>query len=87
MFDDPVSGALAHNIAFFVIASVYIWIGARRTAGTALFPGPRPPPVWFKVWLVVIWLVGLALPLGTLIIEGARVTATWTCKQGSAPTS
>ncbi len=70
LFDDPLRSALLQNAVFFLIASLYIWIGARRAAGTAAFPGPRPPPTWFKVWLVVIWLVGLVLPLLTLVIEG-----------------
>ena len=70
MAADPLLQALGQNIAFFLIASLYVWIGARRTAGTAAFPGPRPPPTWFKVWLVVIWLVGLILPIVTLLVEG-----------------
>jgi hypothetical protein len=70
MFTDPLAAAVAQNIAFFAIASLYVWIGARRAAGTALFPGPRPPPDWFKVWLVVIWLVGLVLPIVALVVEG-----------------
>ena len=70
LFDDPLRSALLQNVVFFLIASLYVWIGARRAAGTAPFPGPRPPPTWFKIWLVVIWLVGLVLPLVTLVIEG-----------------
>lgn len=70
MITDPLVSAVAQNIAFFAVASLYVWIGARRVAGTAVFPGPRPPPAWFKVWLVVIWLVGLVLPIVALVIEG-----------------
>jgi hypothetical protein len=70
LLDDPLRSALLQNVVFFLIASLYVWIGARRAAGTAPFPGPRPPPTWFKIWLVVIWLVGLVLPLVTLVIEG-----------------
>lgn len=70
MFADPLLAAVAQNIAFFVIASLYVWIGAQRAAGTAQFPGPRPPPSWFKVWLVVIWVVGLVLPIVTLVVDG-----------------
>lgn len=67
---DLLYSALLQNAVFFAIASLYVWIGARRTLGTAPFPGPRPPPNWFKVWLVVIWLVGMVLPLVTLVTVG-----------------
>jgi len=70
MPSDPLWAMLVQNIVFFAIASLYVWIGARRVAGTLPFPGPRPPPTWFKVWLVVIWLVGLVLPVITLASEG-----------------
>lgn len=68
--DDPLLFALAQNSAFFIIASTYVWIGAARARGTAVFPGPRPPSRWFKIWLVVIWLVGLVLPLYALVSAG-----------------
>ena len=70
MISDPLWSAVAQNIAFFAIASVYVWLGARRLTGTAAFPGPRPPPNWFKAWLVVIWIVGLVLPVITLVLVG-----------------
>jgi hypothetical protein len=77
MFTDPLAAAVAQNIAFFAIASLYVWIGARRAAGTALFPGPRPPPDWFKVWLVVIWLVGLVLPIVAQVATELFVWKRW----------
>jgi hypothetical protein len=70
MTDDPLLFAIAQNSVFFTIAGVYVWIGAMRTRDTALFPGPRPPSQWFKIWLVVIWIVGLLLPLYTLVSVG-----------------
>jgi hypothetical protein len=59
-----------HNAVFFAIASLYVAIGAKRAAGTAPFPGPRPVAAWFKIWLVVIWLVGLILPLAAFVYDG-----------------
>lgn len=69
-FLTPFVATLLQNLGFFALASLYVWIGAKRTAGTTPFPGPRPPADWFKSWLIVIWLVGLMLPLGTLIWAG-----------------
>jgi hypothetical protein len=62
--------ALGHNLAFLVVASLIVWITARRSAGTARFPGPRPVGQVFKAWLVVIWVVGFLLPLATLVRDG-----------------
>lgn len=70
MFADPVLSALVQNSAFFLLASLYVWIGAQRCRGTTPFPGPRPPGPAFKVWLVVIWLVGLVLPIVTIAVSG-----------------
>ena len=67
---DPLLATLLQNAVFFAIASLYVAIGARRTSGTAAFPGPRPVANWFKIWLVVIWIVGLALPIAALLIDG-----------------
>lgn len=67
---DPLLTTLLQNAVFFAIASLYVAIGARRTSGTAAFPGPRPVAIWFKIWLVVIWIVGLALPIAALLNDG-----------------
>jgi hypothetical protein len=67
---DPIAATALQNLVFFVIASLYVAIAARRAAGTAPFPGPRPVPTWFKVWLVVIWVVGLVAPAIALLTDG-----------------
>jgi hypothetical protein len=67
---DPLTASALQNGVFFFFACLYVAIGARRAQGTANFPGPRPPAGWFKIWLVVIWLVGLMAPLGALIYDG-----------------
>jgi hypothetical protein len=67
---DPLMATILQNLAFIAIASLYVAIGARRTANTALFPGPRPVERWFKIWLVVIWVIGLALPIVALLVDG-----------------
>ena len=69
-FSSPLTVTLAQNLVFVALASLYIFIGAKRAAGTAPFPGPRPPGSWFKAWLIVIWLIGLMLPLVTLLVVG-----------------
>jgi hypothetical protein len=62
---DPLIATITQNGVFFLIASLYVAIGARRAAGTASFPGPRPPEAWFKAWVV-----GLLLPLAALLYDG-----------------
>ncbi len=60
---------------FFVLACACLaWAQWRMPAGVAAFPGPRPVGPVFKVWLLVIWGVGLALPLLALAVDavGAR---------------
>jgi hypothetical protein len=64
----------ALNLAFVLFASaVLAWAQWRTVPGPA-FPGPAPVGPVFKVWLVVIWVVGLLLPVAALIIEPAPST-------------
>lgn len=69
-FSSPLIATVTQNLGFFTLASLYIFIGAKRAVGTAVFPGPRPPEPWFKLWLIVIWIVGLVLPIVTLVMVG-----------------
>jgi hypothetical protein len=57
------------NAAFFAfVCAVLVWAQWRTEPGPR-FPGPQPVGPVFKVWLVVIWLVGLLLPLVALALE------------------
>ena len=58
------------NAAFFVVATVFLVWAQWRTEGDAKFPGPAPVGPVFKVWFVVIWLVGIFLPLAALVWDG-----------------
>ena len=62
------------NLVFFVFACVIlIWAQWRATPGPR-FPGPPPVGPVFKVWLIVIWAVGLLLPIAALILEWSVAT-------------
>ena len=59
------------EIVFLTLAcALLIWAQWRLPKPAAAFPGPRPVGPVFKVWLVVIWLVGLLLPLAALVVDG-----------------
>lgn len=68
------SSVVVANTAFFAFAcAVLVW--ARwRTAPGPPFPGPQPVGRAFKTWLVVIWGVGLILPLVALGLEWSAAT-------------
>lgn len=72
---------LLPNLLFFLLAcGCLAWAQARTGTGVARFPGPRPVGAWFKGWLIVIWLVGLALPLAAILIDGiigGHVATVW----------
>lgn len=61
---------IVQNILFFMLACACLLWARRRTLPGPVFPGPRPVGPVFRVWLVVIWLVGLALPLAALVYDG-----------------
>ncbi len=65
---------LASNIGFFAFAcAVLAWAQWRSEPGPR-FPGPGPVGRVFKAWLIVIWVVGLLLPLAALVIEWSAPT-------------
>ena len=62
---------LLQDALFFVLACACLaWAQWRLPKPSARFPGPRPVGSVFKFWLVMIWAVGLVLPLATLVIDG-----------------
>ncbi len=58
------------NLAFLAFAAAVLLWARQRTRPGPPFPGPRPVGPAFKAWLVVIWLVGLILPLAALVVDG-----------------
>lgn len=65
------AGVVLQNIAFIVFAmSILLW-GQARVRHAPPWPGPRPVGRVFRVWLVVIWLVGFALPVLAMVVDGA----------------
>ena len=61
---------LLENAGFLTVALLYVAWAQWRTQGDARFPGPAPVGSIFKAWFVVIWLVGILLPLVALVWEG-----------------
>jgi len=62
---------LLQEAAFLAVAIAYVyWAQCRLIVPCAKFPGPRPVGPVFKAWLVVIWVVGLLLPLLALVVDG-----------------
>jgi hypothetical protein len=59
-----------HNLIFLLLASAALAWAQWRTLPGPAFPGPRPVGPVFKVWLVVIWTVGLLLPLAAILVDG-----------------
>jgi hypothetical protein len=64
-----VSSVLALNLGFLAATIACLAWAKWRTLPGAAWPGPRPVGPVFKVWLVVIWAVGLLLPVAALVIE------------------
>jgi hypothetical protein len=62
----------AANATFLALAAACLLWARWRTEPGPAFPGPRPVGPVFKVWLVVIWAVGLLLPLAALLLEGGQ---------------
>lgn len=58
------------NFGFLAVAAAILALAQARTRPGPPFPGPRPVGPVFKAWLVVIWLVGLVLPLAALLVDG-----------------
>ena len=70
---DAATVALA-NLGFFAFACAILGWAQRRTLPGPPFPGPGPVGPIFKVWLVVIWVVGLVLPLAALTVDRVPMT-------------
>lgn len=61
---------LIQEAVFLALAcACLVWAQWRMPQGVAAFPGPRPVGPVFKAWLVIIWLVGLVLPLVALAVD------------------
>ncbi len=65
------AGVVIQNIAFIVFAAGILLWGQARVRHAPPWPGPRPVGKVFRVWLLVIWLVGFALPVLAMVVDGA----------------
>jgi hypothetical protein len=62
------------NLGFLLLAAACMGWAQWRTQPGPAFPGPRPVGAAFKIWLVIIWLVGLVLPVVALVVEPLPAT-------------
>ncbi|WP_416906769.1 MAG: hypothetical protein ACMVO5_06770 [Polymorphobacter sp.] len=71
------SHILWSNAGFLALAAAAMAWAAWRTRPGPAFPGPRPVGPIFKAWLLIIWGVGLLLPLAALALEGRAPATRW----------
>ncbi len=66
----PIHVVMQEVVFLALAAALLAWAQWRLPKPSAAFPGPRPVGAIFKAWLIVIWLVGLLLPLVALVFDG-----------------
>ncbi|MCZ8132335.1 MAG: hypothetical protein O9284_13715 [Steroidobacteraceae bacterium] len=78
---------LLQEAAFLAVAIAYVyWAQCRLIVPCAKFPGPRPVGPVFKAWLVVIWVVGLLLPLLALVVDATSAATRRRCSRSGRST-
>ena len=61
---------LFENLLFFAIATSFFTIVGWAWRHSKPFYIPEQLPEWFKFWFVMVQVVGILLPLGTMLVWG-----------------
>jgi hypothetical protein len=64
------TGVFVQNAVFLVFAVIILVWAQGRIRHAPAWPGPRPVGRVFRWWLLVIWLVGVLLPLVAIAVDG-----------------
>lgn len=58
------------NVIFFIVATAFLVMVGWAWRHLKPFELPQPLPEWFKVWFLIVQVVGGALPLVVLLLWG-----------------
>lgn len=58
------------NLLFVTIATAFLFYIGWLWRSTKPFTIPQPLPNWFRVWLIIVLIVGIALPIAALAYWG-----------------
>lgn len=64
----PVLNLLSENLLFLVVATSFLIFMGWMWRSSKPFSIPEPLPAWFKTWLFIVLLVGVALPLLAMLL-------------------
>jgi len=58
------------SILFFLVTNFCLLFMAWMWRRAKPFSLPQSLPLWFKIWLGIIWLIGIILPILTMLLWG-----------------
>lgn len=61
---------LLENLVFFLIATLFIVVVNWGWKHTKPYTVPLPLPSWYKVWFLLVQLLGIVLPLVAMLLWG-----------------
>jgi hypothetical protein len=61
---------LLENLLFLAVSTAFIVYMGRVWENSKPFTLPKPLPAWFSAWVIIVQVVGIALPLVAMILWG-----------------
>jgi hypothetical protein len=58
------------NLLFLVVSTAFLVYMGRGWENSKPFTLPKPLPAWFSAWVIIVQVVGIALPLVAMILWG-----------------